>query len=577
VEHHFRLVPLRIEMNDNLDREGSYYKSLTRKMVAIILVVSLTPLLLISAITRHYFQVSYREKVLDDIRARMEKQRQNIDNFLTDRLGSLRIQAKSFTFNQLMDEAALRERLAVLQEEYGRSFVDLGVIDDRGVQVAYAGPYQLHGADYSKADWYQKALLKDYYVSDVFKGLRNVPHLSLAVCRQHEGRNWVLRATVDFETFNALVENARLGLTGFAFILNREGQLQTTPSQNPPSKQPFVDFLVSGGQTGQGVEYVETESGSGQRLLSFMSRLNGGQWVLVLTQPMDEAYSDLFHARNLSITVLILGSLSIACVAVILSRRIVKRIAQVVGEKQMINEQLIEAGKLASLGEMAAGIAHEINNPVGIMINEAGWMQDLLDDEDLGDNEQMLEFKQGVQKILTQGRRCKEITLKLLSFARKTDPAVKVAQLNELITEIIDLSQQRARYSNVKLSSTLAANLPTVNVSPSEIQQILLNMVNNSLDALGNKGGNINIQTRVEGRYAVVDISDDGEGIPRGNLLRIFEPFFTTKPVGKGTGLGLSICYGIIKRLGGDILVDSDLGAGTTFHILIPLPSSGST
>jgi two-component system NtrC family sensor kinase len=250
----------------------------------------------------------------------------------------------------------------------------------------------------------------------------------------------------------------------------------------------------------------------------------------------------------------------------------VMRIAQEAQEKQSINRQLIEAGKLASLGELAAGVAHEVNNPLGIILQEAGWMQDLMEEEDIQSLPTLGEFNKCLNRIQTQGRRCKEITHKLLSFARKTDPTVKNAQLNDLIKEVIDLSQQRARYSNVKITSNLWDDLPPVNVSPSEVQQVLLNLINNSLDAIGNKGGTIGITSKIDDDKVVVDVTDDGPGIPQANLSRVFEPFFSTKPVGQGTGLGLSICYGIIKRLGGDILVDSELGAGTTFHVYFPLP-----
>ena len=240
-------------------------------------------------------------------------------------------------------------------------------------------------------------------------------------------------------------------------------------------------------------------------------------------------------------------------------------------EKEMMNEQVIEAGKLASIGELAAGIAHEINNPVAVMVEEAGWIRDLLDEEDLKETANLEEFKRSLNQIRTQGHRCKEITHKLLSFARKTDPTVKLVQVNEVIEDVISLSQQRALYATVKIETNLDPDLPKVEASPSELQQVFLNMINNSLDAMDSKGGMIEVISRVSGRFVVVDVADTGVGIPKSNLQRIFDPFFTTKPVGKGTGLGLSICYGIMKKMGGDLTVNSAVGLGTTFHIHIPM------
>jgi two-component system, NtrC family, sensor kinase len=135
----------------------------------------------------------------------------------------------------------------------------------------------------------------------------------------------------------------------------------------------------------------------------------------------------------------VLGGLAILTMAFVLSRRVVKRIAKADQEKQMMNKQVIETGRLAAIGELAAGIAHEINNPVAIMVEEAGWIEDLLG-EGINQEGNMEEFKRALKQIQTQGRRCKEITHKLLSFARKTDSRVQTVQLNELIEEVVNLS-----------------------------------------------------------------------------------------------------------------------------------------
>lgn len=557
------------------DQDTGYYKSLTRNMILIIVFVSVTPLVLISAVTRHYFQVSIREKVLNNSKLLVAKHREKIDNFLTERLGAVRVQARSLTFDQLSDETFLRHRLAALQEEYGPSFIDLGLVDDRGIQVTYAGPYKLKAVDYSKAEWFKEAIRRDYYVSDVFLGIRKLPHLVVTARQQQNGVRWILRASIDFEAFKTLVENIGRGETGFAFIMNREGELQNkVPAGVSVPKEVYLDFLTSEAGPADDVAILERTDSVGTAILHSMTRLNDGVWVLVHQQSADEAYSDLYAARRSAISIFLLGVVAIVIGSILLSRRMVKHIAEVAADKQTINEQLIETGKLASLGELAAGVAHEINNPVGIMVQEAGWMQDLLEEDDVKSSPTIGEFKRCLAKIQTQGRRCKEITHKLLSFARKTDPTVKTAQLNDLIEEVVGLSEQRARYSSVRIDKNLEAGLPSVNVSPSEVQQVLLNIINNSLDALDKKGGRIEITSRVEDGFVVLDMADNGPGIPQANLMRIFEPFFTTKPVGKGTGLGLSICYGIVKKIGGDIKVESELDVGTTFHIYIPLPSA---
>jgi len=204
------------------------------------------------------------------------------------------------------------------------------------------------------------------------------------------------------------------------------------------------------------------------------------------------------------------------------------------------------------------------------MVEEAGWIEDLLEEEEFGESKNLGEFRRALKQIKTQGKRCKEITYKLLSFARKTDARVQKVQLNDVIEEIVALSSQRAKYGNVTVTTDLQKDLPCVQLSQSELQQVLLNLMNNSLDAMEKRGGSIEIKSKLEKDCIVIEVADNGPGIPKANLSRIFDPFFTTKPVGKGTGLGLSICYGIINKLGGEIDVRSAIDVGTTFRVRIP-------
>ena len=205
------------------------------------------------------------------------------------------------------------------------------------------------------------------------------------------------------------------------------------------------------------------------------------------------------------------------------------------------------------------------------MVEEAGWIQDLLAEDDPDKEENLVEIKRAANQIKVQGGRCKEITHKLLSFARKTDPAVKQLDLNELIKEMITLVDQKTHYANVRIETQLDPDLPPLWASATELQQVLLNLLNNSVDAMQSSGGIIRVTTEVNDGDIFLKVADNGIGIAEANLPRIFDPFYTTKPVGQGTGLGLSICYGIIKKLGGDIQVQSAKGKGTTFTIILPV------
>lgn len=205
------------------------------------------------------------------------------------------------------------------------------------------------------------------------------------------------------------------------------------------------------------------------------------------------------------------------------------------------------------------------------MVEEAGWIQDLLEEEEFSHSGNLEEFERALKQIKTQGNRCKEITHKLLSFARKTETGNQEIQVNEVIMEMLDLTKQRTKYCNVQIETKITEPLPLIKASSTEMQQIFLNLVNNAIDAMEPTGGVVRISSQYLYNRILIQVSDTGPGIPQSNIDRIFDPFFTTKPVGKGTGLGLSICYGIVKKMGGDIDVKSEIGVGTTFSVFLPV------
>ncbi len=551
-------------------KNNGYYRLLTRNMLLIIIIVSFTPMILVSAMLLRQFSNSYHEKVRAHLEELAQKHKQNIDSFLKEKLADICFLAETFGFGELSSESFLRDRLETLQRDYGSVFVDLGVVNAQGLQVAYAGPFKLEKALYYDADWFKKAMKTRYFISDVFLGLRGLPHFIVAVRDNWKGDPWILRATIDFVAFNTLVENIRIGKTGFAFILNRKGEFQTKPFLDVvSSKGAYMDFLRDSKKTKEYIDFVERPDDSGKKKIYVMSSLKDGDWMLVYQQDASDAFSDLNKAIGFTLVILFLGALGIVLAAMFLSKRMVNRIARADSEKEMMNEQVVKTGKLASVGELAAGIAHEINNPVAIMVEEAGWIGDLLEEE-FQEGENLDEFRRALKQIRTQGKRCKEITHKLLSFARKTDSRVQDVQINDVIEEIVALSAQRAKYSKITIDMSLEKDLPPLQFSQSEFQQVLLNLINNAVDAMEKPGGSLTINSTLDGDSVVIEVADDGPGIPEANLSRIFDPFFTTKPVGKGTGLGLSICYGIIKKMGGEIEVRSTMGVGTTFRIRIP-------
>jgi two-component system NtrC family sensor kinase len=236
----------------------------------------------------------------------------------------------------------------------------------------------------------------------------------------------------------------------------------------------------------------------------------------------------------------------------------------------LLDERLLQSQKLAAIGELSAGIAHEINNPLAIIRQEAEWMQHLLNKLESGDLKEIAELQGSVRQIVQQVDRCTEITGNLLDFARKRDPVIQAVEVNRIIEDMTRLVEKEAKHNNIIIVRQYDQDLPVIYSDAPQLRQVILNFLTNATFAIG-KDGTITITTRrVDGDSMDIVISDTGCGIPEENLRKIFDPFFTTKPPGKGTGLGLSICHGIIQRLGGRIAVASQVGQGTTFTITLP-------
>ncbi|MDP3181875.1 MAG: ATP-binding protein [Desulfobaccales bacterium] len=238
--------------------------------------------------------------------------------------------------------------------------------------------------------------------------------------------------------------------------------------------------------------------------------------------------------------------------------------------KWYLDERILQSQKLASIGELSAGIAHEINNPLAIIRQEAEWLQHILKNKEVLDARGVEELKSGLHQIIQEVDRCKDITHRLLDFARKRKPVIQAVELNKIIEDMALLVEREAKHNNIKIIRQYDANLPLIYSDGPLLRQVVLNLLNNAVHAI-QKDGDVTITTCLsEDNTIDLIVSDTGCGIPKEHLDKIFDPFFTTKPEGKGTGLGLSICLGIIQRLGGRISVDSAVGQGTTFTIKLP-------
>jgi len=256
------------------------------------------------------------------------------------------------------------------------------------------------------------------------------------------------------------------------------------------------------------------------------------------------------------------------------ARSLLVRLSESEDAKSSLNAQLIQSQKLAAVGELSAGIAHEINNPIAIIAQETEWAGHLLSEAEQSSGADFAEVRDSLREIRAQVDRCKNITHKLLDFARKREPVLQEVDVTRLIDDMARLVDKEASYKNVSLTRKLPEDLPRLRTDAPLLRQVVLNLMTNALQAV-DRGGSITVSAWADAESLSISVNDNGPGIAPENMEKIFNPFFTTKPPGQGTGLGLSLCHNLVSGMSGHIWVESQPGQGATFIVRLPRTLAG--
>lgn len=543
------------------------YRILRRNIIILMLLITIIPLLLMAFINYHQYQSALKDEIVAPLRVLVNKTKHSFELFLAGRVSTVSFIASAYSYDDLADEKKLNRIFRVLKQEF-KGFIDLGLIDANGEQVSYVGPYELKGKNYAEQSWFHQVKVNGVYVSDVFMGFRRFPHIVIAV--QHitdAGNSWILRATIDTARFDDLIASMGLDPQSDAFVINRSGIFQTSSkfygkvldtypvAVPPPSYEPNV---------------VEEKDPKGRDVLMAYAYFNEWDFILMVVKPRAEVLKVWYTLKGELLLIFVASVLVIFVVVFGLTKVLVERVRESDEKRELAFRGIEHSQKLSSIGRLAAGVAHEVNNPLAVINEKAGLMQDLIGYTDgFPEKEKFLGL---VGTIIQSVERCRAVTHRLLGFARRMDVEVQILDINDILKEVVGFLEKEALHRNIKLGLHLASDLPRIASDRGQLQQVFLNILNNAFAAVED-GGKVSVTTwEKDMDTVVITFQDNGLGMSEETLKHIFEPFFTTKK-GHGTGLGLSITYGIVKRLGGDIEVQSKEGQGTRFTVYLPKKS----
>ena len=528
--------------------------------------VAFIPVCFLAAIDYQVTQKAIESENVSRTSRLVSNTRRTISFLLLERRYALQFLVRDNPLEALTRTGRLGEVLKNLQETFG-GFSDLEVVDARGRQIAYSGPYDLKNLDHSRRKWFAEVVDRGTYTSDVFLGYRQSPHLVIAVKHQpSNGPFYVLRATLEAERFHHELMPLEPGSGGDLFIVNRAGILQT-PSRTygdilEQAPLPVPEYAAT-------TRVFETQSRDVEKLLIGYAYIAESPFILMVVKKKDDLMRPWFKARRQLITYLFISITSILIVVLAVSTYLVTKIHTADQTRVAALHQVEYTNKMASIGRLAAGVAHEINNPLAIINEKAGLLKDLLQQPDMAATRSKLLAQ--TDSILASVKRCATIIRRLLSFARQSDAAFETIELKNVIENVIGFLNKEAEYRGISTIIDIAPDIPPFKSDRGKLEQIFLNLVNNAFAAL-NDGGHLTFEGRkISEDHVQVAVIDDGCGIPPEDVGRVFEPFFSTRTKQGGTGLGLSITYGLVQEIGGAIGVESRPGKGTRFTITLPL------
>ncbi|MFH1052301.1 MAG: ATP-binding protein [bacterium] len=556
------MVDKKVKSVEDTPLRQQHYKDLRRKYLVRLSLTYMAPTIILMIFFVYQYITLNNENQKNHLMSIAEGQVRILDIFLKERVGNL----LNLIDGPFMQKEPAKESMDFYLNELKRtseSFIDIGFFNSSGIQSNYAGPLkQLVNRDYSRETWFVDLIQLDkrYIITDIYLGLRGKPHFTIGVKRNIKNGYYILKSSLDPQKIYEYIISTEKSLDVNISIVNFRGKYQLVNKKMAN----LLDSCPISPRASKVNGFEETTL-KGKSIKYAYSWLSETDWAVIVS--LDTSHSSGFFIKYSNVIIASIFVLAILIIIIVFRSKVMVFNDY---ERDIAKSQLEQASKLATVGELSAGIAHEIGNPLNIIANEVGIMKDYTDPR-FKVEKSIEDLQPHFEKIMKAVFRCKDINNKLLTFVRREGLNADYFDINVIIKELVSgFFERELSYENIKLKFSLKENLPKVYLDANQIRQVLINLINNAADAIG-KGGEIAISTNLLSDKIVLSVSDTGKGIPHEEIDKIFLPFFTTKPVGKGTGLGLSVSYGIIKNHGGEIHVESVVGKGTSFIVELPI------
>ncbi len=545
------------EQNGRLrSRDYPYFRRLWNNVVVALLAVSFAPLFLVGGGMYYYAASALKKETLESLRSEVSAHKNNIDSFISERIYSLRLAARTLSLLDTNDTDRLEAALTELHAEMGY-FVDLGLIDGLGRHLAYHGPYDLKNRNYKEAFWFQEAFDREVYISDVYLGFRKVPHFIMTLRLEKPSGPVILRATIDAAPFNEMVAGVTGRREGDSYLLNAEGVFQSQPRN-------IGSLMEQSGIKGiEPFEGVRVDERAGEIIAEVW--LDKVHWLSVVQISRADIFAKLNRVRNAGILIFLLGSIIIVFTVLLTTNYLVSRLEYKRKSIRALDSELRRTSQMASSLILSNRLLTELKTSMA----NADASLAVIRDRAAGKGNPAA-ISENIDHIKEELDRNRHMIDRFMAATRPPSPVPIITDigLNELLDDLLDLLGSEFRHRNIRIDRQYQTDLPAIRNDSGQIRLIFQNLLLNALAAV-RLDGVIVLSTESGQDRIQITIGHNGSPYQVEEIEELSEPLFTADQ--DGVNLGLAFSASALRKLGGSMTVRNDPGRGAFLHVEIGL------